>query len=366
MFSWKVHARTRQVADDARLCDDFAVVDALVHEIKAGTHTPASISKTVEEAGQLWLAQGESENLELSTLKQRRVHLNVHIVPFLGSEKLANLTMPRVYQFDADLRINGRSVAMRRKVLTSLKSLLSFAQSQGLVAQNVARGVKIKTDERGKAGPLREGRDFPTKAELRTMMDKAPARWRPLLFVAIFTGLRVSELRGLRWTDIDLDNAVVPMLHVRQRADNWGKIGKPKSRAGSRDIPLTPIVANTLRQWKSECPTSALDLVFPAPNGSVESYFTIRSSFWIPLQINLGMIETGETGEIAGRYGFHTLRHAAASLFIAHLGWTPKRVQTVLGHASIQMTYDRYGHLFEDRENDREAMNKLEAAIVAA
>jgi integrase len=270
---------------------------------------------------------------------------------------LSSLTMPRVTQFDADLRTNGRSVAMRRKVLTSLKSMLSFAQSQGLVAQNVARGVKMKSDARNTAGPLREGHDFPSKGELRSMMDNAPTRWRPLLVTAIFTGLRVSELRGLRWQDVDLDNPTVPMLHVRQRADNWDKIGKPKSKAGSRDIPLAPIVANTLRQWKAECPAGALDLVFPADDGSVESYFTIRSSFWLPLQSRLGMPE---------KYGFHSLRHAAASLFIAHLGWTPKRVQTVMGHASIQMTYDRYGHLFEDRENDREAMKKLEAAVIAA
>jgi integrase len=53
-------------------------------------------------------------------------------------------------------------------------------------------------------------------------------------------------------------------------------------------------------------------------------------------------------------------------LFIAHLGWTPKRVQSVLGHSSITMTFDRYGHLFEDRDGDLEAMKKLEAAIVAA
>jgi integrase len=66
------------------------------------------------------------------------------------------------------------------------------------------------------------------------------------------------------------------------------------------------------------------------------------------------------------KYGLHALRHAAASLFIAHLGWTPKRVQAVLGHSSIQMTYDRYGHLFEDGDSDREAMKKLEAAVVAA
>ena len=66
------------------------------------------------------------------------------------------------------------------------------------------------------------------------------------------------------------------------------------------------------------------------------------------------------------RYRFHSLRHAAASLFIAHLGWTPKRLQEVMGHASITMTFDRYGHLFSDPEGDKEAMKKLEAAIVAA
>jgi integrase len=60
------------------------------------------------------------------------------------------------------------------------------------------------------------------------------------------------------------------------------------------------------------------------------------------------------------------LRHAAASLFIAHLGWTPKRLQAVMGHSSITMTFDLYGHLYENAEDDREAMKKVEAAIVAA
>lgn len=69
---------------------------------------------------------------------------------------------------------------------------------------------------------------------------------------------------------------------------------------------------------------------------------------------------------LEAKYGFHSLRHAAASLFIAHLSWTPKRLQTVMGHASIQMTFDLYGHLFEDHEGVREAMKKLEAVIVAA
>jgi integrase len=65
-------------------------------------------------------------------------------------------------------------------------------------------------------------------------------------------------------------------------------------------------------------------------------------------------------------YGFHALRHVAASLFIAYLGWTPKRVQEVMGHSSITVTYDVYGHLFKDKDADRDAMTKIEAAISAA
>jgi integrase len=269
--------------------------------------------------------------------------------------------MPCIYEFDATLRDNGRSLAMRRKVMTSLKSLLSQAQRQGRVTQNVARGVKVKADKRDSNGPLQEGRDFPTRAELRQLIDESPDKWRPLVVMAIFTGMRISELRGLRWQDVDLE-AELPLVRVRQRADAWGNLGKPKSRAGNRDIPLPPIVANTLRQWRQSCPASAIELVFPGSGGAIESYFTIRSSFWIPIQERLGMT----TADGQARYGFHSLRHAAASLFVANLGWTPKRVQTVLGHASITMTYDRYGHLFEDRDSDREAMKKLEAAVVAA
>jgi len=144
-------------------------IEAL-HEVKQGTHTPASVSKTVEEAAEHWISNAEAEGLEISTIKQRREHLRVHIKPFIGGEKLSMLTMPRISQFDVDLRDNGRSPAMRRKVLVSLKAILTHAQSRGWIAQNVARGIKVKSDERNAKGPLREGYDFPTKAELRTIM----------------------------------------------------------------------------------------------------------------------------------------------------------------------------------------------------
>ena len=82
--------------------------------------------------------------------------------------------MPRVYQFDTEPRDSGRSLAMRRKVMTNLKTAISFAQSRGLVAQNVARGVKIKADDRTEIGPLREGVDFPSRAELKAMIENFP------------------------------------------------------------------------------------------------------------------------------------------------------------------------------------------------
>lgn len=89
-------------------------------------------------------------------------------------------------------------------------------------------------------------------------------------------------------------------------------------------------------------------------------------------QIGPGMaVDTGEkdadgNSVMSHRYGFHTLRHAAASLFIQHLKWSPKRIQTVMGHSSVQMTFDLYGHLFDDIEKDCADMATIEAAIRAA
>lgn len=331
-----------------------------LHEVQQGIHTPASTSITVTEATELWISHCEAEGLEFGTIKQRRQHLNLHIAPFLGQEKLAALTTPRIHQFDAELRTAGRSVAMRRKVLTNLKTMLTFSQGQGLVAQNVARGVKIKSDDRQRsAGSLKEGRDYPSKAEIRLLLENVSDRWRAFLIVAVFCGLRASELRGLRWQDVNLEEG---RLSVAQRADAWLHIGPPKSAAGKRDIPLTPMTINALRQWKATCPVGELGLVFPNGAGKIEGHPNIVKRVWDPLQIKCGLV--GSDGK--ARYGFHSLRHAAASLFIAHLNWTPKRVQTVMGHSSITITFDRYGHLFEDHEGDREAMKRLEAAVVAA
>jgi integrase len=343
-------------------------VNAL-HEVQEGVHTAASVSKTVEEAWKAWLDECEANALEYGTILQRRQHLNLHVNSLIGREKLSALTVPRIHQFDADLRTAGRSPAMRRKVLTNIKTMLTFAQSKGWVSQNVARSVRIKSDDRSARGPLREAVDFPSRAELKSLMETAATKWRPLLVTAIFTGMRASELRGLIWADVDLDAGTI---HVRRRADAWKEMGDPKSKAGKRDIPLAPIVVNTLRKWLEDCPKGELGLVFPNGAGNVETLPNIYKRFWKPIQLKCELtIDSGEKDAegnpvLDHRYGFHMLRHAAASLFIQYLGWTPKRVQTVMGHSSITMTFDLYGHLFENTEADRGAMEKIEAAVTAA
>jgi integrase len=182
---------------------------------------------------------------------------------------------------------------------------------------------------RGQEKRLRKRIEIPTKAEIRDLIAKAAGRWRPLIITAIFTGLRASELRGLTWDDVDLERKV---LTVRQRADAWNEIGAPKSEAGQREVPLAPMVVNTLREWKLTCPrlrdpkkkddAGKLWLVFPNGAGKPESHANIVNRGFGPLQVACGIAEdTGETdGEekpiLRPRYGLHALRHAAASLFI--------------------------------------------------
>ncbi len=323
-------------------------------EIKAGRHTADSVSVTVYQAGLRWLEQCERDGLERSTIKQRAEHLNLHIAGpdvGIGGVKLSQLTAPAVKDWTGRLRDGGRSRAMVQKALTSLKTMISEAQASGLVAQNVAREVRLKANGRHKREVA-----IPTKDDLRAMLAQDSGRWRPLIVTAIFTGMRASELRGLTWEHVDFDKGVI---RVRQRADRWGTMGPLKSKAARRDIPLAPTVVNTLKEWKLACPSSSLDLVFPNGHGNVESNANIRNRGFIPLLRACGIVD----GDGKPHYTFHALRHAAASLFIEQ-GWAPKRVQAILGHASVTMTLDVYGHLFPDPEGDQDAMAQVEAQLL--
>jgi len=336
-------------------------------DVRQGIHTPQSKNITVAEAGDDWIAFVTLEGRERSTLDQYRQHLKHHINPRIGREKLAKLTTPRINIFRDEL-LAHMSRPLAKKVLTSLKALLRDAKRRGNVAQNVALDVKITADKRGKV-KLKAGVDIPTPDEIKRIINVAHEKSRALLITAIFTGLRSSELRGLRWQDIDLKKGEV---HVRQRADRFNAIGKPKSESGDRTIPLGPMALNTLKQWKLACPKGDHGLVFPNGIGKLENHSNIvKRILWpaqiiagvtIPVKDSNGRQRRDENGEpmVEPKYsGLHALRHFYASWCINRkvdggLELPMKTVQERLGHSSIVMTSDVYGHLFPRIDDGRE------------
>jgi integrase len=338
-------------------------------EVKRGVHTPENARIAVTEAADIWIEKGELENLERSTLRQYRNHVDLHIKPSrIGAEKLARLSTPAIEAFRDDL-LKKCSRPMARKVLTSLKSILSEAQRRGLVAHNAAQPVKVDAKKRDQR-KLAIGRDIPSKQEAQTILSKADGRWRPFFITATFTGMRASELRGLTWDNVDFARKVV---HVRQRANLWGEIGAPKSAAGEREIPMAPMVVNALKEWRLACPRNQegrLALVFPNGNGNVESHANIANRGFVPLQVAAGIVkldpeQKDESGNpvVRPKYGLHALRHFFASWAIEQ-GFSPKRMQALLGHSSIQMTFDVYGHLFPSLEDDHAKFAAGELALV--
>ena len=326
------------------------------HEVARGVHAADSASIIVAEAGRLWLARGELEGLERSTLKQYREHTHHHINPFIGSVKLARLSTPEVEEFRDDLLGKG-SRAMARKVLGSLKSLLSEAQRRGLVAQNAAQPVRVDVKKRERRR-LKVGLDIPAPEEMQAILGEVKDPWRPLIVTAIFTGMRGSELRGLLWDDVDFKDNII---HVRQRANLWGEIGAPKSAAGNRAIPMSPLVRSTLIEWRVRCPRKEgeLVLVFPDRQGEVEKHANIANRGFGDAQMRAGIVS--ETG--GPKYSPHLFRHFFASWAI-NQGFSPKRVQELLGHSTINMTFDVYGHLFPNLEDDHARFAKGEELLL--
>jgi integrase len=327
-------------------------------DIQKGVHTAPSKSVTVAEAAADWLKFSEGEGLERATLAFYRTHV-AHIVARVGNQKLTSLTKPSVHKFRDEL-VADLSRSLASKVMTSFKAIIKDAERRGNVAQNVATGVTVKQSKRDKP-KLVIGVHIPTVDEIKRIIAAAKGRYRPLLLTAIFTGLRSSELRGLPWDAIDFKKRE---LHVRQRVDRYGQIGWPKTKGSRRTVPLTPILVNTLREWKLQCPPCKPGLAFPTSSGRVARHGDLVRKVFIPTVKRAGLLNSDGKAKYTG---LHTLRHFYASRLInaradGGLELPPKVVQERLGHSSIVMTMDRYGHLFP-RGDDDGAEAKAEAAL---
>jgi integrase len=385
-------------------------------DIRHGRHVADSASVTIEEAGKLWIETGEKNGLVESSIRQCRQHLDHIKASPIGSTKLSKLTVPVVRSFEEWLRANGRSPALTKKVLSSLGSIVADAMERGLAAHNPVREMrKVRKNRRTKAARERNKRlevgvDIPTPAEIRAIIKAANVYRRAFFATAALCGLRASELRGLPWSNVDFAKSVI---RVTQRADKWGTIDVPKSEAGEREVPMPPPVVSALREWKLQCarrdtgkkdangePIKELHFVFPNGKGHVESHENIVQRHWMPLQIVAGLSVPapdkggspvrepilGEDGKpvigsdgapvmrevLCAKYGrkLHSLRHFFCSWCAARpqdggLGLPLKTVQVRMGHSTLAMTADRYGHLFPSTD-DAEVLSAGARALMGA
>ena len=350
--SGKRHIDTFERKKDADAYEAKVKVD-----VNAGTHVAPDNNLTVAAVAEKWIKGVEAEGRERTTVRQYRQHIKNHILPRIGAVRLAKLTRGHVEHFRDGLISGDKklSPAMARKVFVSFKSML-----RAVHCSHLADNVRVGGSKRDKR-KLEVGRDIPTTAEVKRLIEAAadnPKLWTFLKVVAL-TGLRSSELLGLRWADLDLRGGE---LHVRQRADRYGVIGPPKTDSSRRTVPLGPDLALALKQWKLACPKGELDLVFPTSTGTVENYNNVLRSLE-PIMKAAGVVTKG--GE--PKYALHAFRHFFASWCINPKDrgreLTAKVVQTLLGHTSITMTLDVYGHLFPSG-NDRTELAASEKALL--
>ena len=346
-------AGDRHIETFAKKKDADARHDAVRQDVRKGVHVAASKSVTVTEASERWLADA-SQRLERATCKTYAEHVNLHIVPLLGRLKLSEISVPVVAQFKKNLLAKKVKPQLIRKIVVSLGSIIADAQENGLASHNAVRDLRRnkksserKLEQRHKR-KLKIGVDIPTKEEVSAIIHHAPDRWRALLVVAAFTGLRASELRGLRWEDVDLKKNE---LYVRQRADRYNEIGSPKSEDSERTVPFGSFVANTLKERRLKHPGK---YVFGTDKDTVVEHSNLVKTSIIPAARAAGLLYTG----------LHCFRHFYASWCIDR-GMPGKVIQERMGHSSIVITMDTYGHLFP-RGDDAAEIDAAERDVMDA
>ncbi len=356
--------------------DDFAAT--ITSGVRAGTHVHDRDTITVAQACERWLsacARGRNgrEPVEPWTLKVYDQFVRLHIGPALGGAMLNNLTPSRVREFrDIDMLGAGKSRYLTSKILTALSAICADAVADELLGVNPCTGIRLVSNKR-----LKEEVTIPTKDQIRAIMAIAErwaggdtsvtvegkrgpmlfkariTRWRALwwytfLRMLITTGCRSSELRGAPW-----DALSGKRFSVRQRADYQGTLGPPKSAAGWRDLDLDDGMLEALERWRPVAPKSKANLIFSGRGGLPEPLSNISKRLWFPMLREAGIArvvqtEKGERHEAP--FTIHDLRHFHASLMI-EANMDAKPLQEHMGHSSIKVTMDIYGHLFKDEES---------------
>jgi integrase len=315
---------------------------------------PVATSKiTVAEFLDHWFADVASHTLRPRTLESYEYLLRRHIKPALGEIRLTQLRpdhLQKFYSQKLEAKLSPRTVQYLHAVLhRSLKQAVRW----GLIPRNPADLVDAP---RPKKKPIR-----PLNTQQVSLFLKATKgeRLYPLYVLAIFTGMRLGEILGLHWEDVDLEKGQISVTTTLQFLKEKGPIfSQPKSQKSRRTIVIPEAVVEVLKEHKLKQEEEKLlagskwedfGLVFCTSRGTPLSSRNLLRYFQETLRkVGLPKIR------------FHDLRHTTATLLLVQ-GVHPKIVQELLGHSQISVTLDTYSHVMPGLQ--REAMKKMEEVV---
>ncbi len=183
--------------------------------------------------------------------------------------------------------------------------------------------------------------DFLSKDEVERLLgrEQIPRSERTVYAIAVYAGLRMGELYGLRWRDLDLDRGQLTVKRSYTLVPKSGKL---------RHVPINPRLATLLRQWRELCPPTAEGLVLPTPPGKRRRKDGTAATYTPHMRVKDSDYDFAAHRELAGchRVRFHDLRHTFASHFMMS-GGNILTLQKLLGHSSVSVT-QRYAHLAPD------------------
>lgn len=306
---------------------------------------PEPTRLTFAELAETWIegfaAQVTAEERSERTLEHYRYHLDRHLLPVFGARRLAEITTDDCARLVASLRAKGLAAKTIAGALVPLGRVLSLALRRGYIADNPLR--RLEASERPRI--YRREQRVLTHDEIARLLAAALPRYRPFIASALYTGMRLSELLGLTWADVDLHAGLIHVRYQlsRARVDKPARRVRLKTPSAVRDIPLLPQLAAMLKRHKLASPHSAADdYVFTTALGMPLGYRNVERRGLTRAANKADLNEKGRP-----RLRLHDLRHTLASHLIVDLKLDVAQVSRILGHARPSITLDTYTHLFD-------------------
>lgn len=252
-----------------------------------------------------------------------------HIIPEFGHLPLTALSVPLVQAWVSKMRLTMSNASVRKNVFV-LRKVCDLALSHSLIKSNPCAGVRLPAESK------REQR-FLTHTEAWAIAEAVPTRFKAMVLVAVFGGLRFGEICALRRANISVERNTITVRETLVDAKGAVAFGPPKTKSSVRTVTIPrSIMAELVEHMDTYTGPEADALVFTGQRGTVVRRHWFYRHYWTP------------SVEAAGLQGlrFHDLRHTFVALWI-HAGRNAKEVSKAAGHSSVAFTLDRYGHLYD-------------------